>query len=78
MFGEGVSPSDVWGEVPNRYTIKRIMMEQQSQMLKMQNEIAELHSKLLTQQSSQNMTHVSHNLFRPTSSNQNLPVQFFY
>ncbi|XP_057790345.1 uncharacterized protein LOC131007210 [Salvia miltiorrhiza] len=79
MFGEGVSPSDVWGEVPNRNMCKRVMLEQRSEMLKMKNKIEELQARLLAHQnslsqSSQCITSVSNDLPRMISSNQHLQV----
>lgn len=76
MFGEGVSQSDVWGEVPNRNTYKRIVLEQQSEMSKLKNEVAVLKSKLSTHsESSRSITMVSNNPTGPTSSKHHLEVQ---
>lgn len=78
MFGEGVSPSAVWGEVPNRNMYKKLMLEQRSEMLKLKNEIAELQSNLAVHsQNSQIITPVPNNLSRPTSAKQHLQVLFF-
>ncbi|KAH6775457.1 hypothetical protein C2S52_013018 [Perilla frutescens var. hirtella] len=79
MFGEGVSSSDVWGEVPNRNRCKRIMLEQRSEILKMKNEIAELQSQRFTPQMSapqnaQSLASLSNNFIRPVSTKEHLQV----
>ncbi|KAH6760127.1 hypothetical protein C2S51_017076 [Perilla frutescens var. frutescens] len=79
MFGEGVSPSDVWGEVPKRNMCKRIMLEQRSEIVKMKHKIAALESQVCTQQgsrskSSPSITPLSNNLPRLTSREQPLQV----
>ncbi|KAH6801006.1 hypothetical protein C2S52_001470 [Perilla frutescens var. hirtella] len=79
MFGEGVSPSYVWREVPNRNMCKRIMLEQRSEIVKMNNKIAELQSQVCTQQrsvseSSPSITPLSNNLPRLNLRKQPLQV----
>ncbi|KAL8472330.1 hypothetical protein ACS0TY_029517 [Phlomoides rotata] len=49
MFG-GVSASDVWGEGSGRKPNKRKMLEQQSEISEMKNQIAELKALLVSQQ----------------------------
>ncbi|XP_042454960.1 uncharacterized protein LOC122039011 [Zingiber officinale] len=61
MFGDGVNPSDLWGEVPSRSTCNRIVMEQRTKLEKMDEQvrkqgqhIAMLESKICNQ-SNQNL-----------------------
>ncbi|XP_042419228.1 uncharacterized protein LOC122007570 [Zingiber officinale] len=39
MFGDGVNPSDLWGEVPSRSTCNRIVMEQRTKLEKMDKQV---------------------------------------
>ncbi|XP_075481960.1 uncharacterized protein LOC142522439 isoform X3 [Primulina tabacum] len=39
MLGDGVNPSDLWGEVPSRSTCNRIVMEQKTKLEKMDEQI---------------------------------------
>ncbi|XP_073126766.1 uncharacterized protein [Henckelia pumila] len=56
MFGDGVNPSDLWGEVPSLSTCNRIVMEQKTLLEKMDEQIkkqgqhiAMLESKIFNQ-----------------------------
>ncbi|XP_073131248.1 uncharacterized protein [Henckelia pumila] len=56
MFGDGVNPFDLWGEVPSRSTCNRIVMEQKTLLEKMDEQIkrqgqhiAMLESKIFNQ-----------------------------
>ncbi|XP_042441187.1 uncharacterized protein LOC122026514 [Zingiber officinale] len=39
MLGDGVSPSDLWGEVPSRDTCNRLVMEQKTKLEKMDEQV---------------------------------------
>ncbi|CAI9099435.1 OLC1v1036261C1 [Oldenlandia corymbosa var. corymbosa] len=45
MFGQGVTPSDVWGEVPKRKTYRRIILEQRAKLINITGRLEELEGK---------------------------------
>ncbi|XP_073057686.1 uncharacterized protein [Primulina eburnea] len=75
MLGDGVNPSDLWGEVPSRSTCNRIVMEQKTKLEKMDEQIrkqgqhiAMLESKVCSQPN-QNLGSNYNNIQHTTSSN---------
>ncbi|XP_073037274.1 uncharacterized protein [Primulina eburnea] len=74
MFGDGVNPSDLWGELPSRSTCNRIVMEQKTKLEKMDEQIrkqgqhiAMLESKICNQPN-QNLGSNYNNIQHTTSS----------
>ena len=39
LFGEGVNPTDLWGDIPSRSTCHRIAVEQQSTLSRMEERL---------------------------------------
>ncbi|XP_073309076.1 uncharacterized protein [Primulina huaijiensis] len=74
MLGDGVNPSDLWGEVPSRSTCNRIVMEQKTKLEKMDEQIRKqvqnivmLESKICNQPN-QNLGSNYNNIQHTTSS----------
>ncbi|CAI9102765.1 OLC1v1001085C1 [Oldenlandia corymbosa var. corymbosa] len=70
MFGQGVTPSDVWGQVPKRNTCRRIILEQRKELITLIDRVGELEERVLEQR----MSRVSQAEFQSNSSSNSLIV----
>ncbi|XP_042443904.1 uncharacterized protein LOC122029006 [Zingiber officinale] len=79
MLGDGVSPSDLWGEVPSRGTCNRLVMEQQTKLEKMDEQIkkqgqhiAMLEAKISDQSNQSHFSNCNSNQHTSPNSNPQL------